>query len=91
MATASPVSTAESAKIPIRRIGPGDLRASLRQGLEDFRDMRGDLVFAGLIYTFIGVAAAVMTTNGPLMPFFFPVVAGIDLNKEPAREPVDTL
>src|SRR5436190_2109917 len=79
MATASPVSTAESAKIPIRRIGPGDLRASLRQGLEDFRDMRGDLVFAGLIYTFIGVAAAVMTTNGPLMPFFFPVVAGVGL------------
>ena len=41
--------------------------------------MRGDLVFAGLIYTFIGVAAAVMTTNGPLMPFFFPVVAGVGL------------
>jgi len=79
MATASPISAAESAKIPIRRISPGDLRASLRQGLEDFRDMRGDLIFAGLIYTFIGVAAAVMTTNGPLMPFFFPIVAGVGL------------
>jgi uncharacterized membrane protein len=41
--------------------------------------MRGDLVFAGLIYTFIGIAAAVMTTNGPLLPFFFPVVAGVGL------------
>ena len=36
-------------------------------------------VFAGLIYTLIGIAAAVMTTNGPLMPFFFPVVAGVGL------------
>jgi len=79
MATASPVSVSASRNIPIRRIGSDDLKDSLRQGLEDFRDMRGDLIFAGLIYTFIGVAAAVMTTNGPLMPFFFPVVAGVGL------------
>jgi len=79
MATASPVSASASARIPIRKIGPSDLRDSLRQGLEDFRDMRGDLIIAGLVYTFIGVAAAVMTTNGPLMPFFFPVVAGVGL------------
>ena len=79
MATASPVSASASAKIPIRKIGANDLRDSLRQGLEDFRDMRGDLIIAGLVYTFIGVAAAVMTTNGPLMPFFFPVVAGVGL------------
>src|SRR5205823_8381298 len=44
-----------------------------------FQAMRGDLVFAGLIYTIIGIAAAVMTTNGPLMPFFFPVVGGVGL------------
>jgi uncharacterized membrane protein len=79
MATVSPVSASTSQEIPVRRIGSDDLKASLRQGLEDFRDMRGDLIFAGLIYTFIGVAAAVMTTNGPLMPFFFPVVAGVGL------------
>jgi len=79
MATASPVSASASARIPIRKIGPSDLRDSLRQGLDDFRDMRGDLIIAGLVYTFIGVAAAVMTTNGPLMPFFFPVVAGVGL------------
>src|SRR4051795_5006615 len=66
-------------RIPIRKIANDDLRWSLRQGLGDFQDMRGDLVFAGLIYTVIGIAAAVMTTNGPLMPFFFPVVAGIGL------------
>src|SRR4029079_12213468 len=79
MATASPVSASASARIPIRKLGSDDLSASLRQGLEDCRDMRGDLIIAGLVYTFIGVAAAVMTTNGPLMPFFFPVVAGVGL------------
>ena len=42
MATASPVSASASAKIPIRKIGANDLRDSLRQGLEDFRDMRGE-------------------------------------------------
>src|SRR4051812_16021993 len=66
-------------RIPVRKITNDDLRWSLRQGLGDFQDMRGDLVFAGLIYTVIGIAAAVMTTNGPLVPFFFPVVAGVGL------------
>jgi uncharacterized membrane protein len=70
---------ARSKLIPVRKISDEDLRLSLRQGLDDFLDMRGDLVFAGLIYTIIGIAGVVMTTNGPLMPFFFPVVAGVGL------------
>lgn len=70
---------ASSRKIPVRKISNEDLRLSLRQGLDDFRDLRGDVIFAGLIYTFIGIAAVVMTTNGPLMPFFLPVVAGVGL------------
>ena len=37
------------------------------------------IFFAGLIYTLIGVAAVVMTTNRPLVPYFFPVVAGVGL------------
>ena len=69
----------QPASIPVRRISGEDLRLSLRQGLDDFREMRGDLLFAGLIYTVIGLAAAVMTTNAPLMPFFFPLVAGVAL------------
>jgi uncharacterized membrane protein len=70
---------ARRASIPVRKITNEDLRWSLRKGLEDFQAMRGDLVFAGLIYTVIGIAAAVMTTNMALMPFFFPVVAGVGL------------
>src|SRR5215208_8415984 len=75
----SPRGSRRSKQIPVRKITDEDLRWSLRQGLEDFRAMRGDIVFAGLIYTFIGLAAVVMTTNGPLMPFFLPVVAGVGL------------
>jgi uncharacterized membrane protein len=71
--------SARSKPIPVRKISNEDLRRSLMQGIEDFREMRGDLVFAGLIYTFIGIAAAVMTTNAPLMPFFLPIVAGVGL------------
>jgi uncharacterized membrane protein len=66
-------------KTAVRKISDQDLRLSLRQGLDDFLSLRGDIVFGGLIYTFIGLAAVVMTTNGPLMPFFLPVVAGVGL------------
>ena len=69
----------KSAKIPVRNIGDEDLRFALRQGLDDFKTFRGDIVFAGLIYTVIGLAAVVMTTSMPLMPFFLPVVAGVGL------------
>lgn len=71
--------TKPSKAIPVRTISAADLRWSLRQGLDDFLDLRGDLFFAGLIYTLVGLAAVVMTTSGPLMPFFFPVVAGVGL------------
>src|SRR3954451_306273 len=66
----------KAAEIPVRNIGHEDLSLSLRQGLDDFLTFRGDIVFAGIVYTVIGLAAVVMTTSMPLMPFFFPVVAG---------------
>src|SRR3954471_11607353 len=74
----SPAST-RPARIPIRTIGDDDLRFALRAGWEDFKDMRGDIFIAGLVYTFIGLAAVVMTTSKPLIPYFFPVVAGVGL------------
>jgi uncharacterized membrane protein len=71
--------TSRKSLIPVRRIDDEDLRFALRQGLSDFKAFRGDIVFAGLVYTFIGVAAVVMTTSMPLMPYFVPVVAGVGL------------
>jgi uncharacterized membrane protein len=81
MATKSiPVRGAPKSKqIPVRKISEEDLRFSLRAGWEDFQAMRGDIFIAGLVYTFIGLAAVVMTTSRPLIPFFFPVVAGVGL------------
>jgi uncharacterized membrane protein len=67
------------ADVSVRQITDEDLKIALRQGLDDFLDLRGDLFFAGLIYTLIGVAAVAMTTNMPLLPFFYPVVAGVGL------------
>jgi len=69
----------KAVEIPVRKIGMEDLSISLRQGLDDFLTFRGDIVFAGIVYTVIGLAAVVMTTSMPLMPFFFPVVAGVGL------------
>ena len=81
MATRSSAQPAAARRtdVPVRQITDEDLKIALRQGLEDFNDLRGDLFFAGLIYTLIGVAAVAMTTNMPLLPFFFPVVAGVGL------------
>ena len=81
MATRNPTASvpANAAEIQVRRIDNQDLRIALRQGLDDFKAMRGDLIFVGLLYPLIGLAAAVMTTSVPLLPFFFPVVAGVGL------------
>jgi uncharacterized membrane protein len=65
--------------VGVRKITHEDLSIALRQGLDDFLTFRGDIVVAGVIYTVIGLAAVVMTTSMPLMPFFFPVVAGVGL------------
>src|SRR5438309_9939376 len=68
-----------AAEIPVRQITDEDLKIALRQGLDDFLDLRGDLFFAGLIYTLIGLAAVAMTSTMPLLPLFVPVVAGVGL------------
>lgn len=71
--------SAKKAEIRVITISDEDLRKSLRAGLDDFMTFRGDIVFAGLVYTVIGIAAVVMTTSKPLMPFFVPIVAGVGL------------
>lgn len=66
-------------QIPVRRISTKDVNLSLREGLNDFLAMRGDLIFVGLLYPLIGFAAAILSANAPLMPFFLPVAAGVGL------------
>ena len=66
-------------QVEIRKIGPADIRESLKQGWADFLDKRGDLIFIGLLYPLIGFVAATVALGGQLLPFFFPLAAGITL------------
>jgi uncharacterized membrane protein len=65
--------------LPVRKIGTADLRFALREGWRDFTTMRGDLLFAGLIYPIVGLVAAAVSLGGALIPLFFPIAAGIGL------------
>ncbi len=66
-------------RIAVRQIGNQDLRWALKAGLDDFKAMRGDLLFAGFFYVLIGFLAAIVATSGQLLPFLFPAVAGVGL------------
>jgi len=73
-------SAATPARIPdIRRIDASDLNWALAEGWKDFRAKRGDLIVIGLLYPIICLVAAVVTFNDPLLPLFFPLVAGLSI------------
>ncbi|TXC71191.1 DUF2189 domain-containing protein [Sphingomonas ginsenosidivorax] len=63
----------------IRRIGTSDLSWALAEGWKDFLEKRGDLIVIGLLYPIICLVAAVVTFNDPLLPLFFPLVAGLSI------------
>ncbi|KQU47382.1 hypothetical protein ASG67_14065 [Sphingomonas sp. Leaf339] len=63
----------------IRRIDTSDLNWALAEGWKDFQEKRGDLLFIGLLYPMICLIAVVMTFNDPLLPLFFPLVAGLSI------------
>ncbi len=63
----------------IRKIGTADLNWALAEGWRDFRAKRGDLILAGLLYPLICFIAVVVTINDPLLPLFFPLVAGLTI------------
>ncbi|WP_442681067.1 DUF2189 domain-containing protein [Sphingomonas sp. ASY06-1R] len=72
--------TSTPAKLPeIRHIDASDLSWSLREGWKDFRAKRGDLIVIGLVYPIVCLIAAVVTFNNPLLPLFFPLVAGLSI------------
>ncbi|MGL4314777.1 MAG: DUF2189 domain-containing protein [Sphingomonas sp.] len=66
-------------QIEVRRIGFKDVGWALAEGWRDFRAKRGDLIFAGLLYPVICLIAIVTTVNDPLLPLFFPLVAGVSI------------
>jgi uncharacterized membrane protein len=68
-----------SSKTAVRTITSADLRAALREGWADFMEMRGDLIFVGLLYPLIGVVAATVIIGGQLLPLLLPILAGVAL------------
>lgn len=78
-ATPSTPAAERSGAAPVRRITAEDLRASLAEGYSDFRDMRGDLLFVGLLYPLVGLLAALLFLGGRTMPLVFPLFAGLSL------------
>ncbi|HEY1604630.1 MAG TPA: DUF2189 domain-containing protein [Allosphingosinicella sp.] len=76
---AAPAAASLAQRPAVRRIAPADLSFALKAGWRDFMSMRGDLLFAGLIYPLVGLLAAAIALGGPLIPLFFPIAAGIAL------------
>ncbi|MEG3143086.1 DUF2189 domain-containing protein [Sphingomonas sp. RT2P30] len=80
MSSLAAQATSVDADLPeVRRISNEDLRWALAEGWKDFIAKRGDLIFAGLLYPVIFLVAALVTFNAPLLPLFFPLVAGISI------------
>jgi len=80
MPTVQDTAATNFAKTPeIRRIGSSDLSWALREGWKDFLEKRGDLIVIGLLYPVICLVTAVVTLNDPLLPLFFPLVAGLSI------------
>jgi uncharacterized membrane protein len=63
----------------VRTITIDDLRAALRKGVDDFMDLRSDVLFIVLIYPVIGVALATFAFNARLAPYIFPMASGFAL------------
>ena len=79
MAYTPAVAAAPHVDYPVRTIGVEDLNAALREGYDDFKAKRGDLIFIGALYPAIGLLAAVAANGGQLLPFLFPMMAGLSL------------
>lgn len=80
MAIAQPAAVVpETEAVSIRKIGLHDLRIALDQGWKDFLDLRGDLVFIGLIYPAVVVLAVIYAFQQSILPLIFPLVAGLIL------------
>lgn len=64
--------------IRVNTLTDGDLRAALQEGFADFRAKRGDILLIGLLYPFVGFAAA-MAAQDDYVWLFFPLAAGLSI------------
>lgn len=69
----------DAAEPRVRELTNDDIRDALRQGWEDFKAVRSDVMFLCLIYPVIGVLLVGFGFNTNLLPLVFPVAAGFAL------------
>lgn len=65
--------------ITLRHVGFGDLTAALREGFDDFVNLRTDVLAIGLIYPLAGLLIFQIAFNASLVPLLFPLIAGFAL------------
>jgi len=70
---------APSAALPVRGIGPEDLKEALRKGVDDFMAMPTHLAFLGLFYPCFGAVLGALTFSGNALQLIFPLVSGFAL------------
>ena len=68
-----------TAALPVRTIGPPDIRAALAAGAEDFWAKPSHIVFLVLIYPIAGLILARLVVGYDVLPMLFPLVAGFAL------------
>ena len=68
-----------TAQINLRKIGPSDCFAALREGLDDFMAMPTHVAFLGLFYALGGIALAALSSFGNALQLVFPFAAGFAL------------
>jgi uncharacterized membrane protein len=68
-----------TAPISVRKIGPHDCFAALREGLDDFVATPTHVAFLGLFYTLGGIALAALSSFGNALHLVFPFAAGFTL------------
>ena len=81
--TLAPSDKSLAGRIEVRRIGMDDIRIALRQGFDDFRAERGELLFLGVIYPVVGLVACLLSFRADLLPLAFPLAAGVSLMGPP--------
>ncbi|MFE1599311.1 DUF2189 domain-containing protein [Methylobacterium sp. ID0610] len=63
----------------LRRITVQDIRAALREGLDDFMAMPTHVLFLVVIYPIAGLIIATLTFDNDLIPVLFPLASGFAL------------
>lgn len=78
-AIAEHVSGEDMAEPRARAIGITDLRAALAAGIEDFRELRTDVIFICLLYPLIGMVLIYAAFDSDLVPILGPIISGFAL------------